>query len=140
MVLKRYVFDTNVLVSAILLPDSTAFTAYVKALETGVLLASPETLAEYQEVILRRKFDRYASRKRRQVFINELIQGVEQIGIIEEIKACRDPKDNQFLEVAVNGIADALITGDQDLLDLHPFRDITILTPTQFLSVCSDLS
>ena len=140
MVLKRYVFDTNVLVSAILLPDSTAFTAYVKALETGVLLASPETLAEYQEVILRRKFDRYASRKRRQVFINELIQGVEQIGIIEEIKACRDPKDNQFLEVAVNGIADALITGDQDLLDLHPFRDIAILTPTQFLSVCSDLS
>ena len=140
MALKRYVLDTNVLVSAILLPDSTASAAYVKALETGVLLASPETLAEYQEVMLRRKFDRYASPKRRQVFLNELIQGVEQIGIIEEIKACRDPKDNQFLEVAVNGVANALITGDEDLLDLHPFRGIAILTPAQFLSVYGEIS
>ncbi|MFN8995035.1 MAG: putative toxin-antitoxin system toxin component, PIN family [Pseudomonadota bacterium] len=46
----------------------------------------------------------------------------------------RDPKDDRFLEVALNGDADLLITGDQDLLVLHPFQSTTIITPAEFLS------
>ncbi|MDJ0731673.1 MAG: putative toxin-antitoxin system toxin component, PIN family [Crocosphaera sp.] len=135
MTIKRYVIDTNVLISAVLLPDSTAYHPYIKALDTGILLASSSTLAEYSEVILRSKFDRYSSQERRQVFLNELIKDVEQIMIIEEIDACRDPKDNKFLEVAVNGMADILITGDNDLLNLNPFRGIIIITPADFIGV-----
>ena len=135
MTIKRYVIDTNVLISAILLPDSTAYNAYIKALETGILLASSSTLAEYSEVILRSKFDRYSSQERRRVFLNELIQDVEKITIIEEVDACRDPKDNKFLEVAVNGMADMLITGDNDLLDINPFRGIIIITPADFVGI-----
>ena len=135
MTIKRYVIDTNVLISAILLPESTAYNAYIKALDTGILLASSSTLSEYSEVILRSKLDRYSSQQRRQVFLNELIQDVEKITIIEEVDACRDPKDNKFLEVAVNGMADMLITGDNDLLDLNPFRGIIIITPADFIGI-----
>ena len=135
MTIKRYVLDTNVLISAVLLPESTAYNAYIKALDTGILLASSSTLAEYSEVILRSKFDRYSSKERRQVFLNELMQDVEQITIIEEVDACRDPKDNKFLEVAINGMADILITGDNDLLNLNPFRGVIIITPADFIGV-----
>ncbi len=73
MTIKRYVIDTNVLISAILLPESTAYNAYIKALDTGILLASSSTLAEYSEVILRSKFDRYSSQERRQIFLIKAI-------------------------------------------------------------------
>ncbi|MFP4390748.1 MAG: putative toxin-antitoxin system toxin component, PIN family [Desulfococcaceae bacterium] len=47
---------------------------------------------------------------------------------------CRDPKDNKFLELAVSGSASILIAGDQDLLVLNPFRNLDILTPTEFVA------
>ncbi len=49
------------------------------------------------------------------------------------IRACRDPKDDKFLEVAVHGRADAIVTGDEDLLVLHPLRGIAILTPREYV-------
>ena len=49
------------------------------------------------------------------------------------ITECRDPDDNKFLELAVSSKASFIITGDQDLLSLHPFRRVAILTPEQFL-------
>ena len=54
-------------------------------------------------------------------------------------RSCRDPKDNQFLELAVNGQADFIVTGDEDLLVLHPFRAIPILTPRDFLHVLEEV-
>ena len=58
----------------------------------------------------------------------------EIIIVFEEIDICRDPKDNKFLEVAVNGKADFIITGDKDLLVLNPFQGIEIITVNEFLS------
>ena len=134
MTLNRYVLDANVLVSAVLSPNSTAYQAYQKALDTGILLASNQTLAEYENVMLRSKFDRYISLARRQTFLAELRVGVELIQIIELITDCRDAKDNIYLDVAVNGSADVLITGDQDLLILHPYRGmLPILSPSDFV-------
>ena len=49
------------------------------------------------------------------------------------IHACRDPRDDKFLEVAVHGEADYLVTGDGDLLALHPFGKVAIVTPGRFL-------
>lgn len=60
--------------------------------------------------------------------------------IDQTIKECRDPKDDTILEVAINGKATHIITGDQDLLELHPFRGVAILTPTQFLEIFSYFS
>jgi len=55
------------------------------------------------------------------------------IEIEETIIECRDAKDNKFLELAISGKASAIITGDKDLLVLHPFRGIPIITVSQFL-------
>jgi predicted nucleic acid-binding protein len=57
----------------------------------------------------------------------------ELVEITERIVACRDPKDDKFLELAVNGRADAIVTGDDDLLVLNPFRGIPIITPAAFV-------
>ncbi|MBD2777542.1 putative toxin-antitoxin system toxin component, PIN family [Iningainema sp. BLCCT55] len=57
------------------------------------------------------------------------------VEVIEDISICRDPKDNKFLEVALGGSADYLVTGDNDLLVLSPFRGIPIITPVQFKEI-----
>ena len=47
--------------------------------------------------------------------------------------ACRDPKDDKFLEVAISGQADVIVSGDEDLLTMNPFSGIPIITPRAFL-------
>jgi putative PIN family toxin of toxin-antitoxin system len=79
------------------------------------LLVSRQTFAEYERVMFRSKFDRYVSLARRQTFLAELQSVVELVPIVELIMDCRDAKDNIYLEVAVNGLADVLIMGDQEL-------------------------
>ena len=56
------------------------------------------------------------------------------VTIHHHLHACRDPKDDKFLDVALAGGAHALITGDLDLLALHPFHGIPIVTPAEFLT------
>ena len=60
---------------------------------------------------------------------------VRVVTIHLSVHACRDPRDDKFLEVAVNGMADLIVTGDDDLLVLDPFRPTRILTPKQFLEM-----
>lgn len=132
--LNRYVLDANVLISAVLSSLSTANQAYLKALDTGIVLISTETFSEYERVIFRSKFDRYVSVSRRQAFLTELRSVAEFIPIVERVTDCRDEKDNMYLDVAVNGLANVLITGDQDLLVLHPYREnLPILNPSDFI-------
>ena len=64
----------------------------------------------------------------------------ELVGIAERITVCRDPKDNKFLELAVNGHADMIVSGDADLLALNPFREIPIVTPATFVQSLRDIS
>jgi predicted nucleic acid-binding protein len=59
----------------------------------------------------------------------------EEVFVSAPIRACRDPRDDKFLEAAVHGHADLILTGDRDLLDLHPFRAIAILTPAAYLDL-----
>ncbi|WP_269086269.1 putative toxin-antitoxin system toxin component, PIN family [Trichormus sp. NMC-1] len=87
----------------------------------------------------RSKFDKYISVSIRTQFLAKLKLEAEQIKMEQIIKECRDPKDDKFLEVAINGNATYIITGDKDLLELHPFRGVDIITATQFLEAFSDL-
>jgi uncharacterized protein len=57
----------------------------------------------------------------------------ELVTITERIVACRDATDDKFLELAVNGKADVIVSGDADLLVLNPFRDIPIVMPATFV-------
>lgn len=130
---SRVVLDTNVLVSAALRPGSTPGRCLRVTVGTGTPLLSQETAEELAEVLLRDKFDRYASVQSREAFLRSFIEEADVVEVTEGIRACRDPKDDKFLEVAVSGRADYLVSGDQDLLVLHPFRGVQILTPAAFL-------
>ncbi len=67
------------------------------------------------------------------VFLEELATVVELVPIAERVTLCRDPRDDKFLELALAGRADFLLTGAADLLALHPFRGTAILTPAAYL-------
>jgi len=132
----RTVFDTSAVVSAVLLPRSVPRLAFDLAIASGPILLTEATLRELDEVLRRPKFDRYISEELRLEFLAALVRTAEPVEISESVDACRDPKDNKFLEAAVCGRATHLITGDQDLLVLHPFRAIAILSPQAFLFEC----
>jgi uncharacterized protein len=130
---ERIVVDTNTLVSRLMLPRSIPGNALRKAVNTAQLLVSDATLAELADVLARPKFGPYVSIQDRQQFIRLFGRVAEMVPITHMIRACRDPKDDKFLEVAANGAASIIITGDKDLLALHPFRKIAIITPAQYL-------
>ncbi len=130
----RVVIDTNVVVSAVLLQRSAPRKAFDATVEHGRLVISTATAAELDDVLRRPKFDKYVERPRRLEFLAAFIDRAEAIEIVELVAGCRDPKDNKFLELAVNGRASHVISGDADLLALDPFRGISIVTPQQFLA------
>ena len=130
----RVVMDTSVVVSAALLPRSRPGQALDYAIEQRAILLSAATFAELVEVLWRPRFDRYLSDARRRELLNDLERVANRVVITHRITACRDPKDDKFLELAVSGEASHIITGDNDLLALHPFRNIPIITPAAFLA------
>ncbi len=129
-----YVFDTNVLVSALLFANSSPRKALELALNNGKILISKETVDELNNVLSRPKFEQYISPPKREDFLLGFVQKSVLIEIQEKIKECRDPKDNKFLELAINGKATVIVSGDRDLLVLNPFRGISIVTVSQFIN------
>ena len=129
----RVVIDTNALISRPLLPASIPARAVSKAVAEDQLLASDDTIMELADVLARPKFDSYVTIRERQEFLRLFNRIAERVTITYVLRVCRDPKDDKFLELAVNGAAQLIITGDADLLALHPFRGIDILTPTDYL-------
>lgn len=128
----RVVLDTNVLVSAALKQTSPPALALAFAEQHGTLLKSESTERQLWEVLGRPHLARliapeWLGRVRR------LMKRAEMIAAAEQITACRDRSDDKFLELAVSERADAIVSGDADLLVLHPFRSIPILTPAAFL-------
>jgi len=126
MARDRIVIDTNVLISGLLSTTSTPARALERAVTIGRLVATKETLRELIDKLSSSKFDRYVTRARRDELLNRLAP-------VMDIHAARDPKDNKFLEAAVNGRASVIVTGDRDLLELHPFRGVEIVTAAQYL-------
>ena len=112
----RCVFDTNVLVSSLLLPDSKPRQALDKALREGKVLVSFAALAELYEVLSRKQFRRYVDEEEVRSFLAALTREAQWIDVEARIQACRDPKDDKFLELAVSGQGTHIVTGDIDLL------------------------
>jgi len=129
----RYVFDTNVLISALLFPASTPRRAFDFALDHGKLLVSLPLLRELQRILQYPKFDPYASPTQRAQFVDLLTVVGTLTTITVQLQVVRDPKDNFVLELAVSGGASVIISGDQDLLILRVHDGIPIRTPAQFL-------
>lgn len=131
----RCVFDTNTVVSALLFPRSVPRQALSRALHVGTLLMSQAVSEELDDVLSRPRFERYVTRQERAAFLRDLLRMAISVPITEPVRACRDPKDDKILELAVNGNAGYIVTGDDDLLAMNPFRGTAIVRPAEFLTV-----
>ncbi|MGA3035238.1 MAG: putative toxin-antitoxin system toxin component, PIN family [Terracidiphilus sp.] len=129
---ERLVLDTNVVVSGLLFPGAAPAKALLKA-QKGIVLSSDATRLELIQVLSRGRFDRYVGRRIRSRLVAQYLNATLLIETPSPIRACRDPRDDKFLEVAVHGRARVIVTGDADLLEPHPFRGIEILTPGDYL-------
>lgn len=98
---NRFVFDTNTLISAVILPRSTPAFALQKAEKEGFLFASLTTFNELEEVIHRKKFDKYVPLETRLTFLHRYRSLTLFLPITQHVADCRDPKDNQFLDIAL---------------------------------------
>jgi putative PIN family toxin of toxin-antitoxin system len=136
---KRVVLDTSTLVSAVLRSTSVPRQAFLKAISEAELCASLSTLAELDEVLARDKFDRYLDLESRQTFVALYRRHARLFPVSDAdesalVTACRDPRDNKFLALVLSCGADVLVSSDDDLLTLHPYRGIPVLSPKAFLA------
>lgn len=137
----RAVVDTSVLIRALINPTGTVGTVGPVVLglrrDEYRLLYSTAFLDELVTAMGKPRL-----RARRGVTPNDI---EDVVGLIRErgiciepdlsVRACRDPNDDIFLQVAVAGRADAIVTGDKDLLVLDPFRGIPVVGPAVFLAM-----
>jgi uncharacterized protein len=129
----RIVADTNCLISRLLLPSSVPVQAVRQAVDHGTLLVSEATMNGLADVLAHPKINRYISLEDRQQFLRLLGRVAEFVASVYTVRECRDPKNDKFLEVALSGKADLILTGDADLLTLNPWRGIAILSPAEYL-------
>ena len=126
------VTSPNVFVGAALKEKSPPSTAVQIVAESGLLLRSVITEQELFVTLARQRLAPLIPLSFRDL-LSELLAAAELVRIIERIAACRDSKDDKFLELAINGHADLIISGDADLLALNPFRQIPIVPPADFV-------
>ncbi|MDQ2695949.1 MAG: putative toxin-antitoxin system toxin component, PIN family [Pseudomonadota bacterium] len=131
---ERVVLDTNVLISYAIRRQGGVGQAVAQILQNYTAIYTVATLKEFVEKLSHPKFARYITREERRELIAAFLREAAKVKAIEQIRACRDPRDDKFLEAAVAGAAGAIITGDQDLLVLHPFRGIPIMTAKAFVA------
>jgi hypothetical protein len=136
--IPQVIFDTSTLVGAALRTGSVPYLALARAFSSCVFCVSIESLEELAEVLKQDKFNIYRSLSLRLEFLDVLRGNAQIFSVRKEHleatqNACRDPQDNLFLALALAAEADQLISSDQDLLVLHPWKGVSILTPAEFL-------
>ena len=129
----RYVFGTNTLVSAALFEKGKPGRAFRYALRNGTVLLSQPALDELDDVLARDDFDDYVSLEDRADFIERFVRRSQFADPTEQVEACRDSDDDKFLELALSERAACIVSGDKDLLALHPFRGVPIMRAADFL-------
>lgn len=139
MKVDRLVLDTKVLISAAL-SSSGAPSLLLNSLHRtkAVLVFSDPTMAELTSRLMLAKFDHYVDRDTRLRFLAEIDAVAEFVGISGAPMGCRDRSDDQFLETALAGNCRLVVSGDRDLLEMHPWHKVQILRPTQVLEALSE--
>ena len=129
----RVVFDTNALISALIVPSSVPAKALDLAVEHFEIIVSKATWQEFELKIKKTSLERYFRNTHdRDAAVHAINRVVTHVAVRSVVTDCRDPKDNPFLELALDGKADAIISGDKDLLVLNPWRGVCIQSPGDF--------
>jgi putative PIN family toxin of toxin-antitoxin system len=129
----RVVFDTNTIVSALLFGGKVAWLTDHWRNRVATSLVSQETADEFLNVLQYPKFG--LSEAQIEAFAARYLPFAERIevpatGLV--VPACRDPKDRMFLELALSGHADVLVSGDNDLLALNGRVPFDIDNPAKY--------
>ena len=132
----RAVVDTGIFISALIRNRGT-IGAVLRALRDGryTLIYSTDISIELVDVLGRDKFrGKYHIQPDDIADVVNLIRLRGELVIPKQkVTACRDPKDDKFLEAALAGTADCIVSGDADLLDMESFEGISIVSPAEFL-------
>ena len=136
--MRRAAVDTNVFISALIKPQGAVGPVL------GYLRDRRYTLI-YSDIFLDELIDKLALPRIREKYhlddadietvLTVILLRGEPVVPQRRIQVCRDPKDDMILEMAVAGLADYIVTGDKDLLELHPFEGIPIVGPAEFIKV-----
>jgi putative PIN family toxin of toxin-antitoxin system len=129
------VFDASALVSAALKADSVPERALLRAQDADVFALSQAVDREITGVFERAKFARAIGYGRRQRILEILRDEAVWFEPATRITDCRDPKDDKYLELALAAGAEIIVSGDDDLLVLDPWRDVRILRPAAYLAL-----
>ena len=129
----RVVIDTNLWISFLLTRDFSKLDRLMSA-ERTTLLMSQELLEEIVEVAERPKFRKYFDLIELTNLLVNLKLKAELVQVSSQVNVCRDDEDNFLPSLAIDGTATHLLTGDKDLLVLHPFGEIQILIIADYLS------
>lgn len=135
----RMVFDTSTLIGAVLRPTSPPRRAFLAAVDNHELCVCDVTLQELEAVLQRPKFDVYAPPEQRLKFLALYKERarwwtVDDQSASRSAGACRDPKDDKFLALALACDAATLVSSDDDLLALGFWNGISIMTPAAFVT------
>ena len=129
----RVVFDTNALISALIVPSSVPAKALDLAVENFEIIVSKATWQEFEQKIKKASLERYfRNTQDRDAAVHAINRVVTHVTVRSVVTDCRDPKDNQFLELALDGKAETIISGDKDLLVLNPWRGVCIQSSGDF--------
>lgn len=129
----RVVLDTNALISALILPNSVTAKALYLVAEHFEIIVSKATWQEFEQKIKKTSLERYfRNTQDRDAAVHAINRVVTHVTVRSVVTDCRDPKDNPFLELALDGKAETIISGDKDLLVLNPWRGVCIQSSGDF--------
>ena len=130
--LAYIVIDTNVLISAGLLPQSKTAQVLALAVEHFVIAQNKDTWHELETRIARSKFDRYFGDSGRLRHLAKIAQSIQRFEVSAAVSVSRDKTDDKFIELAIDSGSSILISGDPDLRVVKTFKGVEILSPAQF--------
>lgn len=127
----KVVVDSNIWISVLI---NKSYQSFIKGLieKDFKIICSRNQLEEISSVLTRPKISRYIQRAQIKEFLILFLKTVDLVEIKEIVKDCRDEKDNFILETALSGGVDFIISNDNDLLVMNPYKGIEILTVTEF--------
>ncbi len=128
------IFDASALVSAALRVDSVPEQALLRAEEIDVFALSAEVDEEIAEVLNRPRFAAAVSTARRTRILDIVRDQAVWFRPSGHVADCRDAKDNKYLELALASGAGTIVSGDADLLGLHPWRGVRIPRPAEYIA------
>ena len=129
------IFDASAVVSAALKVDSVPERALLRAEEVDVFALSAAVDTEIAEVLGRPRFAHTIPIERREHVLDILRREAVWFEPTMRVADCRDPKDDKYLELALAAGVETIVSSDDDLLTLHPWRGVRILRPADYLAL-----